>query len=162
MNLYQLHDMMKQAEDALNDGHSPDDVAATIEALDIDFKQKCVQVAYFMRNLESDIKAIKAEEDRLSSRRNITQKHYDRLKEYLADAMVSAGENKASDGVIGVTIGKPKPILVINDDSSIPDSYRKIKVSTSVDKTALLNALKDGADVDGAEIGEGKHSVSIK
>lgn len=162
MNLYQLHDCMKQAEDALSDGASPEDVAQVIDALEIDFRQKCVQIAYFIKNLEGDIDKCKAEELRIADRRKSMQAHYDRLKEYLAEGMIKAGIGKADDGVIGVSCGKPRPMLVIDDEESVPDDYRTIKVSAVIDKKMLLSAIKDGAEVEGAHIGESKPSITIK
>lgn len=162
MNLYQLNDCMKQAEDALNDGATPEDVAAAIDAIEVDFKQKCVQVAYFMRNLEGDIEKCKAEEARIADRRKAMQAHHERMKEYLADGMMKAAISKADDGIIGVTCGKPKPMLVIDDEDLIADEYRRIKVASSIDKEALLNAMKEGAEVSGAHIGESKPSITIK
>lgn len=162
MNLYQLHDCMKQAENAMNDGATPEEVTQALDALEIDFKQKCVQVAYFMRNLEGDIEKCKAEEARIADRRKAMQAHHDRLKDYLADGMRTAEITKADDGVIGVSYGKPKPMLVIESEESIPDDYRTIKVTSAIDKKALLSAMKDGAEVEGAHIGESKPSITIK
>lgn len=162
MNLYQLNDCMKQAEDALESGASPDDVADALDALEIDFKQKCVQIAYLMRNLNADIEAIKSEELRLASRRKSAEAHHDRLKQYLADGMRLAGLPKADDGIISVSCGKPRPVLLLEDEALIPDDYRVIKTESSIDKKTLLDALKAGAAVPGATIGESKQSITIK
>ncbi len=162
MNLYQLNDCMKQAEEALDSGASPDEVSDVIDSLEIDIQQKCVQVAYFMRNLNSDIEAIKAEETRLAERRKVNEAHYDRLKQYLADGMKISGLTKAGDGVISVSYGKPKPILVLSNEDAVPDDFLVIKTSVSIDKKNLLDALKAGEEVPGATIGESKPSITIK
>ncbi|MDF1830644.1 siphovirus Gp157 family protein [Cycloclasticus pugetii] len=162
MNLYQLNDCMKQAEDALNDGATPEEVAEVIAAIEMDFKQKAVNIAYFMRNLSGFVESVKSEEVRLSTRRKQYEAHIDRMKNYLSDGMKESGITKADDGVISVSYGKPKPLLVIDDESCIPEKYLAIKVISSVDKKALLNDLKIGEEVKGASIGESKPSITIK
>lgn len=162
MNLYQLSDCMKQAEDALNDGATPEEVAEAIAAIELDFKQKAVNIAYFMRNLSGFIDSVKAEEARLSAKRKQYEAHIDRLKQYLSEGMKSSEITKADDGVISVSYGKPKPLLVISDESCIPEKYLSIKVSSSVDKKALLSDLKNGEQVEGASVGESKPSITIK
>ena len=87
MNLYQLADCMKSVEDELDNGASPEEVAAALESIEADIKTKCVQVAYFIRNLSADVESLKAEEARLSKRRKEAENHVERLKQYLADGM---------------------------------------------------------------------------
>ena len=162
MNLYQLADCMKSVEDAVNDGASPEEVAAALASIEEDIKTKCVQVAYFIRNLSADAEALKSEEARLSARRKETENHIERLKKYLADGMSENNLSKAGDGIINVTRGKPRPILVIDSEIDIPDDYRRIKTETSIDKKSLLADLKEGKEIQGASVGESKPSITIK
>lgn len=162
MNLYQLADCMKSVEDELNNGASPEEVAAALESIETDIKTKCVQVAYFIRNLSADVESIKAEEARLSKRRKEAENHVERLKQYLAYGMAENGLTTAGDGVISVTRGRPKPALVIDNEDDIPDEYRKIKTESSFDRKALLDDLKAGQEIPGVSVGESKPSITIK
>lgn len=162
MNLYQLADCMKSVEDELENGASPDEVTAALESIEADIKTKCVQVAYVIRNISADVESLKAEEDRLSKRRKEAENHIERLKQYLCDGMKQNSMKKAGDGVINVTLGSPKPALTIDNEDEIPDHYRKIKTSSSIDRKALLDDLKGGQEVPGASVGESKPSITIK
>ncbi len=162
MNLYQLADCMKSVEDEINNGASPEEVAAALESIEADIKTKCVQVAYFIRNLSADVESLKAEEARLSKRRKEAENHVERLKQYLADGMAENSLTKTGDGIISVTRGKPKPALIIDSEDDIPDQYRKIKTESSFDRKALLDDLKAGQEIPGASVGESKPSITIK
>lgn len=162
MNLYQLADCMKSVQDELENGASPDDVEAALESIEADIKTKCVQVAYVIRNLSADVEALKTEEARLANRRKEAENHIERLKQYLCDGMKQNGINKAGDGIINVTLGRPKPALTIESEDDIPDHYRKIKTSSSIDRMALLDDLKAGKEIPGASVGESKPSIIIK
>lgn len=160
MNLYQLNDAISQIQNAASDGASPDEVREALEAVEMDFKDKAVQVGYFVRNLTGDHDAIDAEIKRLTERKRSVSAHIDRLKDYLADNL--ADIKKASDGVLTVSYTSPKPKLDIEDESLIPVDWIKFKTSSAPDKTAILNALKDGQEIEGCKIGQSKPSVTIK
>lgn len=162
MNLYQLAGCMKSVEDEINNGASPEEVAAALESIEADIKTKCVQVAYFIRNLSADVESLKAEEARLSKRRKEAENHIERLKQYLADGMAENSLTTTGDGIISVTRGKPKPALIIDSEDDIPDQYRKIKTESSFDRKALLDDLKAGQEIPGASVGESKPSITIK
>lgn len=165
MNLYQLNDAIQQVQDASDEGASTDEVVAALESIEMDFKEKAQNVAYMIRNLTSNAEMIKAEECRLALRRKATENHAARLKEYLVENMRAAEIDSVDDGKLKASVVKPKPMLVVTKEDSIPVEYLSIKTSTAVDKKALLAALKElpeGETIPGAEIGESKPGLTIK
>lgn len=160
MNLYQLNDMFAQIEEAADNGASPDDVRAALESIEVDFKDKAVQVAYFVKNLTGHYDSIDAEIKRLTEVKRIKAAHIERLKAYLADNMTEI--KKASDGVVTVSYVKPKPKLDIDDESAIPPEWLDFKTVVSPKKPEILAALKSGSEILGCSIGESKASVMIK
>lgn len=165
MNLYELNDAINQVQCAADDGASPDDIKAAIESIEMDFKEKAQNVAYFIKNLTAKIDLIKSEETRLSERRKSVEVQAARLKEYLIENMRAAELTTVDDGVLRATVIKPKPVLVVTDESEIPHDYINIKTSTAVDKKALLAAVKElseGEKIPGAELGESKPGLTIK
>ena len=51
-----------------------------------------------------------------------------------------------------VTLKNNPPSVKINDEELIPGKFKKEKVSTTIDKTAIKNAIQDGYHVPGAEL----------
>lgn len=165
MNLYQLNDAIEQVQKAAEEGAAPDEVKAALESIDMDFKEKAQNTAYFILNLTGNIKLIKEEEARLSDRRKAKERQLEKLKEYLIENMRAAEIDSVDDGKLKASVVKPKPMLVVTEEDSIPVEYLSIKTSTAVDKKALLAALKElpeGETIPGAEIGESKPGLTIK
>lgn len=162
MNLYQLNDCLNQANEALESGASPEDVRAAIDSISEDMNNKIVSVVYWIRNLSANVEAIKAEENRLESNRKSLENQIDGLKSYIRENMVASDMKRCTDGIINVTICNAKPVLVVDDESLIPEEYQKIDVKTSLDKKAMLDALKEGKEVAGASIGKSEAGLLIK
>lgn len=51
-----------------------------------------------------------------------------------------------------VTLKNNPPSVKINDEELIPGKFKKEKVSTTIDKTAIKNAIQEGYHVPGAEL----------
>jgi len=51
--------------------------------------------------------------------------------------------------------------VVIKDESLIPECYRRVKMTSSPDKTWIKEALKDGVEVEGAELVK-EHTLQIR
>lgn len=58
-----------------------------------------------------------------------------------------------------VTLKNNPPSVKINDEELIPDKFKKEKVSITIDKTAIKEAIQDGEEVIGAELVVGKSLV---
>lgn len=58
-----------------------------------------------------------------------------------------------------VTLKNNPPSVKINDEELIPDKFKKEKVSITIDKTAIKNAIQNGEEVIGAELVVGKSLV---
>jgi len=80
------------------------------------------------------------------------EKQKEIIKAGCAEWLTSAGVEKLNGDIVSsVSIYSPKPketLKVTSDEALINQGYFK----TVVDKTAAKNAIKDGVDVDGAEI----------
>ena len=138
---------------------------AALEEIESGLEEKAGSILFLIANMKGDIEKIKAEEKRLSEKRKAAEKTIERLKDYLIENMQAQDKQKIDNGVIKCSIIKPRPVLVLSDESLVPDNFKKITVSSSVDKKQLLAHLKDlpeGEKVDGASIGQSKIGLTIK
>lgn len=162
MKLYDITKNMQAVEQMLADGIEPEQLKDALGDIEEAFQAKGEHILYLMQNMASDVEAYKAEESRLAKRRKVTENQIAGIKEYLIMNMINSGITKLDNGVIKASITKPRPMLLISDDDRIPTFYKKVTVSSAIDKKQLLEDLKGGEAIGGCEIGFSKTGLSIK
>lgn len=162
MKLYELTEAFQDIQNMLDDGVPQEQLEDTLKGLTEDFEEKGKSILFLMRNLSSDVDSLKAEEAWLKEKRGRTERSIDSLKQYLIINMQASGVASIDNGIIKATLRKPSPCLVLTNEDLIPDEFKKIKVSSTIDKKGLLAALKDGLETEAAEIGQSKISLTIK
>lgn len=165
MQLYKITEAMKEVQAMVDEGVPLDQLEDTMKLIEMDFKEKAESILFVLANIKSEIEACKAEELRLSGRRKAKENQAEKLKEYLLYNMQELKSGKIDNGVMTANIRKGSPVLVITNEDAIPNEYKKIAVTSSTDKKGLLKALKEleeGETIDGAEIGAGKNTLTIK
>lgn len=120
--------------------------------------EKLEATACYVRELEAEAEAIKAEEDRLAKRRKALEGKAARLKTYLMPALEAMG-GKVKGVMVSLRIGTTQAVKVL-DLEALPEAFRRIKTTIDPDKVALKKALKDGETIPGAALEE-RQSVVI-
>lgn len=116
------------------------------------FEDKVAACGIYCKNLESDIEAIKAEEERLKKRREVLAKKSERLMEYMLGGMRSAGIEKVERPQAVVSIRRNPASVDIIDQEALPAEYLREKVSVAPDKKSIKKALQEGLEVPGAAL----------
>ena len=127
-----------------------------LDELELDLKTKLDNIGCYIKNLTSDIEAIRAEEKALAERRRVKENQLERLKNYLADNMKVAGYDKFESARCVLSFRTSKKV-VIQDGAVIPEAFLKRKEIVEPDKKALTDALKEGALFDGITLEESKN-----
>lgn len=96
--------------------------------------------------------------EQLQQVKKVAENAVKRMKERILDAMTEYDLNKIECGVHKFSTRTTKAVE-ITDEALIPNQY--IKVTTSVDKTALRADLMAGVAIEGAELRENK-SLTIR
>lgn len=162
-----LYEISKQYEDLskLADAGDEDLAVAlrdTMEGIEGEFQEKGKALAMVTLNMDGDIEAIKSQIARLTERKKVMENRQSSLKEYLRSNMERTGVAKIVHPLFTITLGKGKPIVVIDEESKIPDDFMRVTTSMAPDKAGIAKAIKDGQDVPGAHSEIGKSSISIK
>lgn len=134
----------------------------TIEGIEGEFQEKGKALTIVTLNMDGDIEAIKTQIARLTERKKVMENRQSSLRDYLRTNMERCGITKLIHPLFTVTLGKGKPIVVIDEESKIPDEYMNTTVTTSPMKAEIAKALKEGKEVPGAHSETGKSSISIK
>ena len=128
-----------------------------LDALMMERSEKIESVALWVKNLESDAAAYKAEKEAFANREKQATEKAKRLKEWLA--RVCEGE-KFTTTKCAVSF-RTSEAVEIAEGAAIPGEYMRTKTVSEPDKTALKAALKSGVEVEGCQIVQ-KLNTSIR
>lgn len=163
-NLYELTESMRTIWTLMEEGNLDDSVLAEVfdnteEELSIKLEGYCK----FIKNLESDVSGLKAEEKRLAEKRKTLENTIERSKRAMENALIVSGEKKMSCGTFTVSIQK-NPEKVVMDESyieNIPEEWLKIP-EPEIDRAKIKEALKNGENLEGIAHLEQSESLRIK
>lgn len=130
--------------------------ADNLDALETERNAKMEGVALYIKSLEAEASAMKAEEKALAERRAVREKKAERLRRYLSDSMLALGDTKIETARVSLSFRKSESV-VIDDQAALPVEFIKVKMTETPDKTAIKKAIKSGAEVNGAALVENKN-----
>ena len=164
MKLYEITEQHRELEKLAetSDEEMAQALADTFEAIEGDFNDKAISLVTVANSISADTGAIDAEIKRLQARKKTMQNSENAMREYLRSNMEACGISKITCPLFSITLGKPRKIALITDESKIPTDYLDIKTSVSPMKALILKELKAGEEIPGAELGESKPSLLIK
>lgn len=127
-----------------------------LNALVMEKNAKLEGVALYIKNLESDAAAFKAEKEAFAAREATATNKAKRLKEWLTEAL---GGQKFSTAKCAVTFRKSERVEV--DENCVPKKYQTKTVTFKPDKKAIKALLKAGKRIKGCCIVENQN-IQIK
>ena len=156
MKLYEISAEYKTALDHLQSLVDSGDIDEqtmidTLDGLDGDMREKCINTAAVFKNYEADIKAMKEAEANIAQRRKSLESQINWLKNYLKTNMERTEITEISSPYFAIKIKKCPPSVVV--DGEVPDDF--MKIVKNPDKAAIKQAIKDGEDIDFAHLEQG-------
>ena len=121
-------------------------------AQESDWDKKAVNVAKYLQYVKQQQEIVKAEIDRLAKKSKQMQSQYDNLHDLLLFQMQNFGKTEIKDPILSIKVRDNPFSVFIQDESVIPEQYKKEKITVIVDKTAIRNAIKNGEHIDGADL----------
>ena len=129
----------------------------SLESLGAD--EQVESVCKIIRNLEAQVAACKAEEQRIADKRHIAENGIARLKNSLTALMTTMQNKKVSAGLFTVTLCSSKSVEITRRED-IPQCFL-IPQPPQIDKTGIGSQLRAGNEVAGARLKESAY-VRIK
>ena len=160
-SLYHLgNDLAPIAEDVtalLENGVSPDseEVQSLLQKMvqqEGNWDAKAINVAKYLRHLESDAEQINAEIERLTKKKKSLNSAYANLHDLLLYQMQHFGKTEIKNPVLSIKVRDNPMSVVVQDEDAVPSEYKREKITITVDKTGIKKAFKDGVKVQGVEI----------
>ena len=163
-NVYELEKGFQTLWDLLEDETVEDAVLEDAFAnLTDDLKDKFENCCKYIKNCETEITGLKAEEERLNVRRKAKENAVKRLKDLMKQAMLAAGEKKIQCGTFTTSVQNNAPSVVVDEQyiENIPAEYLRIK-EPEIDKKKLGEDLKAGKNLEGLAHLEVTQSLRIR
>lgn len=163
-----LYEISRAILDVIESGYSVDEDTgeilfepADIEALEIERESKLEACALYVKCLQAEADAIKAERDRLDARMKSKQRKADSMKQYIQSCMLALNDMTFETARVDMRIRQSRFVEVACDEESLPLEYQRRKVTVTADKTAIKKALQDGERIPGVRMAE-RDSLTIK
>lgn len=164
MNLYEID---KAYLDVIENGFSFDDETGELlfdesmmDQLEGEFNTKIDNICAYIKNQEALKSGISDEIKSLNDRKRSVDRKIDYLKGLITDSMARRDVKKLETPRNKISFRKSVSVNVL-DENQIDGSYFVEKVERKLDKKTLLADLKNGVEVDGAELLE-KQNIQIK
>jgi hypothetical protein len=169
MKLYELTAGWNRLREVLATATDPDEIASFQAAADEiaqGIQDKAENIAVFVKELEAEAEALKAEEKSLKERRATVENKAERLSEYLMNELRLAGLNKVDGTRARISLRRNPPRVVVRSLEAlrrIESAWKPYKYDESnVDKTWLKLAIEQHLIDAGTATLESGESLLIK
>lgn len=153
--LYELTEMYKNIWDLVEDDEVDLDTLETaLGQIEDNIEIKAESLAKLIKGIDGDIDTLKAEEKRLADKRRVLENKQKNIKGYLENQLRVMEIDKIKTPLFTVSLQKNPPSVEILDEDKIPEQFKK--VTYTVVKKDILEALKNGQVIEGAEIKQTK------
>jgi len=166
--LYQLSESKLQAlqiiDDMINEGCSDAEMQEAytlLNQLDENFQEKAVNVAMYVRNLETESAAIAEAEKAMSARKKALNNKADRLKSYLLSEMQRTETKQIKCPYFVISLRKTPASVRIAPNAVIPEFLLAPPKPQEADKRAIKEAIEKGLVIEGVTLESGE-TLSIK
>ena len=153
MKLYAVSQRIEELSEQMVDietGEINEEIFAELTELVEEKEDRLESIFLHIKNLASDITALKVERDSFDKRIKRKTREMDRLLDWTT--MLQKGKTFETDKV-RVKYRRSQKVE-IKDESLIPEKYIKFKTTKSPDKKAIKEVLKNGGYVEGAVLVE--------
>jgi len=127
-----------------------------LEALEMERDTKLENIALWIKNLNAESEALKAEKLAFAARQKVAENKAENLRRYLTYCL---GGAKFETTRVKVSFRKSQSVEIA-EGATIPEEFLKYAEPT-VDKIGLRDALKAGAQLDGISIVE-RQNIQIR
>jgi hypothetical protein len=162
MNLYDISHEFNAFEDLLfmDSGEVSDELVELEEMVNALLTTKADGMVSFIQKLEDECDLADAHLKRIQAYKKARTNAIERLKTYTKRCMEKIGTEKINGSMTSIVLPKAQKVVDITNENSVPPEFTK--VSVTLDKVMIKNALKEGLEVEGARLIDGARNVQFK
>lgn len=153
MNLFELKQEYQLVAQKLQDMDLDEQtIRDTLESMSGDLETKATNKMMVVKNMEAFAVAMKEAEAGIAARRKALEKRMAWMEMDVFSTMIATGITKIECPYFKLTIQDNPAAVDVFDEAQVPAEFIREVITTSVDKAALKEALKRGAEVPGAKL----------
>lgn len=153
MKLYELTESYQNVLD-IAEQLEAETLKDTLDAITESIEVKAENTAKVIKTVNAEIEALDTEIKRMSSRKSTLKNNVESMKRYLKEELEKVELDKVKGQHLTIRIqNNPQGVLV--EDESKLGAYL-VEQPKKLDRKAILADLKDGKEIDGAEIQQGR------
>lgn len=164
LSLYNITNKFVELMDKAQDGELTEEEYNQLgEELAIELQNKSANIIGYIKNSESLLDAIKAEEKRLADMRKMGEAKLDKFKGYVKENMEKLDLKEIPTELGRLSISRNPMSVEIENEDEIPTEFKQEVTTIKIDKTAIKKHFKEtGEIVPGIMIVDDKTSLRIK
>lgn len=163
ISLYNIRNKFVELfEKAENEELTEEELNEQGNELAIELKNKSTSIIAYTKQLELTSQAVKSEIERLTALKKAIDNKNDRFKGYVKTNMEALGLQKVETPLGIINVAKNPPSIEVYAPDLVEDEYKESKVTITINKLKIKEALKAGKNVQGARLVEDKTSLRIK
>ena len=125
--------------------------------------KKQVDLINTILSKESEISQLKAEEQKLSTKRKFIEAQLDKFKTEVKNVLEEKGIEKIETEIGKIQVRKNPISIDVEDIEKVPDEYKVVKTVVSVDKKKVADNFKaTGELIEGLKINTENTSLQVK
>ena len=160
MNLYELTQEYQILQDLLESGEIDQDC---LDQISLEYEEKVDAYGRIIKNLTSNIEAIKEETKRLKEKQSTIENSLKRLKEAIYNSMLAIGERKIKTNLFTFSIqknGGNLPVILDAGIEELPDEF--VITEKKPNLKAIARYIEETGDVTQFHFGERGESLRIR
>lgn len=150
MNLFEINDAIKQIVD--KDDIDPQTLKDTLDALAITRDEKLDGLAGLIERDTADIDFFTNKIKKLTEQKRHFENQKENLQRYMTEVIDDAGLKQVKTEHFILKARNYRQKTVVSDENKLPEEYRVIKETASIDKRKLYDDLIDGKNIPGAHL----------
>ncbi len=161
-NIYEITQDLLRIQSMMDDPELDEQMLKdTMEAVEGEFEYKAEGYAKVMKNMMTDVDALREEAKRMTERATSIENNIKRMKTILYQSMKVTGKTKFKGEKFSFWIQKnPISTIVEINEKELPTQYQRIKVEADLGK--IREAIESGEDLSGIAHLEQTEGVRFK
>lgn len=150
--LYELTEMYQNIWDLVNDEEADlEGLELALGSIEEGIEGKAENTAKLIKSIEGNISVLKEEEQRLQKKRRAMENKIKGIKEYLEMQLKVMEIDKIQGELFTVALQNNPPSVRFTDEDLIHEKYKESIVTVKIPKKQILDDIKAGVEVPGAE-----------
>ena len=149
MNLFNIQQQYLSLANQLSEGEVTPELEQELIINEAQLQEKAVNYGYVIKQLGHEVNAVNEEIKRLTDIKKRNEKAIERMETAISNAMQLYGIEKVDSSFLKLSFRKSESVEIVNEAQLAPE-YLTTKTTTTPNKTAIKEAIKQGVEVEGA------------